>query len=290
MILYTFTPEQICLMAIARSVWDRRGAAKRTRLRLGEETITDCLLLDLANQFPGDIKIAPFNRRQEGKVGADWAWAFQNADRTRTMPMLVQAKLLDDRGAQYPEIARKIGKGDDRQIDQLIQNAESLGWPALYAFYNHIDDTGRIPDRCRSLSLTAGKGRPKCWGVSIADAYRVREALPDMTFDTHRAHSMPLHCLLCSAGTGTRGDFGSPGRVLNALHFLRALGSDSHPSRTTEYPPLPLIPMEEEPELVGIARQLVDTEDTQVRDHLQWSLSERFPSIEGVVILRDRAD
>jgi hypothetical protein len=71
--------------------------------------------------------MVPFNRRQEARVGADWAWAFQSADGKWILPMLVQAKLLDPEDHAYPEINRRIGRFRVRQIDRLISTAEGIG-------------------------------------------------------------------------------------------------------------------------------------------------------------------
>jgi Holliday junction resolvase len=44
---------------------------------MGEETITELLLLELKRRHENEIKIVPFNRRQEARNGADWAWSFE---------------------------------------------------------------------------------------------------------------------------------------------------------------------------------------------------------------------
>jgi hypothetical protein len=90
---YPFTAEQMCLLSLARTSWHRRATAKRTHLQFGEESITETVLMDLADRFPGTVFILPFNKRTEGRYGADWAWAFESADGSQVLPMLVQAKL-----------------------------------------------------------------------------------------------------------------------------------------------------------------------------------------------------
>src|SRR5690606_2439034 len=92
---YHLTPEQMALLSVATRCWSSRGSAKRVGLTFSEETVTETILLQLAESFPGQISIVPFNKRQEGRVGADWAWAFMSADGAHVYPMLVQAKALD---------------------------------------------------------------------------------------------------------------------------------------------------------------------------------------------------
>lgn len=281
---YPFTPEQLCLLHLATSTWERRGAAKRHRLPYGEETITATILLDLADGYPGEVTMVSFNRRQEARIGADWAWAFQSGDGKWTLPMLVQAKLLDSEDHAYPEIERRIGRSSVRQIDRLISTAEGMGWPSLYAFYNHLDDVSRIPANCRSLEMTERYRLASSWGISIADAYSVRAARRDLTFDTHRRHSIPLHCLLCSMGTGDRGPSGSPGWALDALQQLRGRSAPVVDDSTS---PLPDEPMREEPPLIRQARELSNIGDMREKSAVRDMLAQQFPNIAGVVIFRD---
>lgn len=67
--MYVFTAEQHCLLSLCANIWRRRGAAKRHGLGFNEETATEVFLLDLSEQFPGTVKVVPFNRREEGRIG-----------------------------------------------------------------------------------------------------------------------------------------------------------------------------------------------------------------------------
>ena len=133
----------------------------------------------MALTFPGRLEIVQFSKNQESKRGADWAWAFRDVTGTKNLPVLVQAKLLDGRDHGYPEIARFVGKKLPavRQIDRLIATAARYRWPALYAFYNHLDDPSRIPDRCGTVP-NAGLAMPESWGISVALAEHVRRLRP----------------------------------------------------------------------------------------------------------------
>ena len=147
------TPEQSCLLDLARTVWSKRGAAKRAGLPYNEETITENMLLDLKLAYPGPVVIVPFSKAKEAKFGADWAWAFVSADGAWSLTMLVQAKRLDDREQAYKGIKRSVGirMPPVRQIDQLIATAATYGIPPVYAFYNHLGDSSRVPQRCGSI-------------------------------------------------------------------------------------------------------------------------------------------
>lgn len=283
---FPFTPEQIALLTCARTTWDRRRVAKARGLSFGEETITETILMDLALAIPGHLTIAQFSKNQEAKRGADWAWAFRDATGTRNLPMLVQAKLLDRSDHGYPEIGRYVGtkRPPVRQIDRLIATAVRYRWPALYAFYNHLDDPRRIPDYCRTVP-NAGLVMPESWGISVALAQDVRDALDprnDRSFDTHSQHSMPLHCLLCSSGLGARPPGGAPAQVLRALTRLRdlrggAVSTDRYDLRLRRS--LPQI-FER-----AITAARADAEQPEGR-HLD-ALARSYPRIAGVVVLQD---
>ena len=285
---YHLTPEQIALLSIARMSWQKRGAAKRTGLGFGEESVTETILLELAESFPGQVLIVPFNKVQEGSVGADWAWAFMSADGCHVYPMLVQAKVLDLKDQNYPEIKRHIGKTSPRvrQIDRLIRTSAALGWPAVYAFYNHLNDASRIPSECRSLAMSGLPRFAPAWGISVADANLVRSALDDQSFDTHRMHSMPLHCLLCSKGSGARPPGGSAELALRGVGRLRVRGRKDDSGLELGRPGRDEI-LRELPQIFADAIGIFAAEDEEVREVVRRRVAERYSNIAGVVLLRD---
>lgn len=284
---YSFTPEQMCLLNLARTSWWRRASAKVHRLQFGEESITETILLDLADRFPGDVFILPFNKTKEGKYGADWAWAFQSADGAYVLPMLVQAKVLALDDQNYPEIKRPIGRSKPkiRQIDRLITTARDWGWPAIYAFYNHLSDPTRVPERCKSIKMAGFNSIPESWGISIADAYDVRAVLDDQSFDTHSGHSIAFHCLLCSSGFGLRPLEGSPGLALRALRQLRK--EQPRTASDGEYPSLPDVPFRDLPQIFYRAQEIVFMSEGKRRARQRRLLAREYPQLAGVVLLRD---
>lgn len=207
----SLTREQIFLLRLSGNVWEKRGAAKLSNLSFNEETITETILLDLKTSYPGSVQIIAFNKFQEAKTGADWLWSFVNSDGSQSFTMLVQAKRLEDKEQIYPKIKRNIGtrKPPIRQIDQLIKTSQQLGIRPAYIFYNHVSDITRVPRTCRSLPSNDPR-QVLGFGMSVADASKVRSLLPDETFQTHKVHSIPLHCLLCTQGSGSRPSGGTP--------------------------------------------------------------------------------
>ena len=202
----------------------RQGESKRRGLRFGEETATELLLLDLAELFPGNVEVVPFNPGEESRIGTDWAWAFVGPDGQWCQGMLVQAKRLDVEEREYPEpyhqAPAKNSQPSVARLDRLIGNGRRLGLPPVYAFYNHLNAPERVPSgKCASPRLTS-QSVPESWGIAEASAFDVRNNEPDKRHDCHGEHSLPLHCLLRSGGGDRQGAMGSAGAVAAALSKL----------------------------------------------------------------------
>lgn len=272
------TAEQLFLLALSHTVWTKRGAAKASGLPFSEETVTETILLDLATSYPGHVQVVAFNKSQEAKTGADWLWSFVSARASQSMTMLVQAKRLEDAEQTYSGINRNIGKRTPpvRQIDQLLATAQAHGVPALYVFYNHVSQISRVPRRCRSLP-PGDSDQIKGFGISLADAFAVHAVVPDETFDTHRGHSMPLHCLLCSKGSGVRSASGTPEMAAFGIAELRALSPRDAPDPDTLGLRQGLHPLVEF--AIGVASLRGDRADHPEGDEV--------PGIAGVVVLKD---
>ena len=286
--MYVFTAEQHCLLSLSAYIWRRRGVAKRHGLGFNEETATEVFLLDLSEQFPGTVKVVPFNRREEGRIGADWAWAFVGPDGQWCQGMLVQAKRLDDEEREYPELYYQApAKGSQpsvSQLDRLIGNGRRLALPPVYAFYNHLSAPGRVPSRkCGTLRLI-WQSLPESWGIAVASAFDVRNNKPDKRFDCHREHSLPLHCLLCSGGRGRQGAMGSAGAAAAALSRLFE-GPDGDDEAESELTP-PFRPRRGLPEIFRFAEQVHEARIEGAETHAV-DVGSDFPGIAGVVILRD---
>ena len=216
-----FTPQQLCLLHLSANTWSRRGVAKRNRISFNEETATEVLLVDLAVQFPGEVKIVPFTKKKEAQTGADWAWAFAGPDGISRQAMPVQAKRLDDSGQAYRSLYYGGGKSGSTagqsQLDRLITTARRYELPPVYAFYNHLDAPSRVPGSSFGTLNLLQSTVPQSWGVAIAPATEVRKARPDDTFDCHSRHFRPLHRLLYSRGTGQQNAKGSAGAAAATL-------------------------------------------------------------------------
>jgi hypothetical protein len=124
----------------ARWVQERLTQAERLALNLGEETITESLLLDMSTALPGNIIARPYTRIDESRVtGADWEWWLGDGPGRPWFGMRVQAKKLKQLRAGVfgydfgytPTAVPRI-----RQVDRLIEAASRVGLPAVFALYN----------------------------------------------------------------------------------------------------------------------------------------------------------
>ncbi len=276
------TAEQQCLLDRAAYTWNRRREAKLAGMPFGEESVTETILLDLRLTYPGKIWIVPFNKREEGKNGADWEWCFASEDESRFLPMLVQAKVLDDNEHSYNHIGRTIGNTGVRQIDRLLETARNRKVPATYAFYNHLSDESRLPMSCGSL--IQGNSQSEPWGISIANAEGVAAILPDQSFGQISGISKPLHCLFCTSGSGRLPDGGSPEVIYRNM---------SRSSRSIEDREENLWrPRQSPPEYYGTIKELMslDRASESKFDHhreIREKLAASNPGIDGIVVLRD---
>jgi hypothetical protein len=136
---------------------------------------------------------------------------------------------------------------------------------------------------------------PESWGISFADACVVKSKLDattpeDQSFSTHAQHSLPLHCLLCSRGTGTRDEEGSAGLALEALRHMRLRGTrdgDSVANAGDDISALPDEPYSELPDIFAKALRILDQNSPNARTDSITQLSEQYPDIAGVVVLTD---
>lgn len=289
--MYALTSQQIRLLHLSMRVWHRRGAAKAAGLKFNEPTVTEVFLLDLSTMFPGEVSIIPFSPYRESQIGADWAWAFIGPDGRSCQALLVQSKRLDDHDRQYPGLYYRRRSSRSRpsvsQLDTLIASANRYRLPPVCVFYNHLSDPGRVPRySCQTLGLIQSS-IAESWGVAIASAINVRKAKPDKTYDCHRHHSRPLHCLLCSRGTGQQNDKGSAGAAAAALSALFEGTSDDDGLGPDLMPPFE--PTEGLPELFQYAER-IKQERSEGDTTFLSEFRREFPGIAGAVIMRDFED
>ena len=124
---------------IAQSTWERLKHSRDYRVRLGEETLTDILILDLARwNASGRFCLHQPTKHDESKEGADleiWIRVGWNS----AVHLVIQAKKLGSAG-RYDHLNPRASRGNDRQIDRLDHHARDVNAIPLYLFYNDVDN------------------------------------------------------------------------------------------------------------------------------------------------------
>lgn len=273
----------------------RPGHVVQTRIQYGEETVTECLLLDLSRHFPRDntltmqvVSIAhvknPNAQYPEPITGADWEWHFGGTG-GQWFSVRVQAKKARRAGKVwgYNAIASLRSGKKTFQIDDLIRDAGNRYWPA-YAFYD-----SRFRDKVPKLSVCAQCPRlhPYFGGMTYADAHAVNVLRHAKTLDrdTVLAISAPIPCLFDCAGTA---------QVSTTLpHRVRAfavgLAQRSVREGTAGREP-PAVQTEPPPRYVlDIVNRAGETPDAPV---VLEGVSDESPlsRLGGIVLIRERAE
>ena len=152
---------QDALRQLAGSAWAEVEAGDRVGLRLGEEALTDYLLMRLAGAVPDRVSVQKYRRHEEAQHGADYEFGLGN--RGRFARLRIQAKRLDLTSPIVPtyrykelwKIRKKSARPPTYQFDALMAAARGAPLQAfpVYAFYNAWD-VGRI-GAAASLCKTA---------------------------------------------------------------------------------------------------------------------------------------
>ncbi|WP_339706461.1 DUF6615 family protein [uncultured Sphingosinicella sp.] len=263
----------------AHWIWDRRATAKRTGFPFGEETVTETILMDLGSILSHSVHIVPFNKVEEGKVGADWEWCLYDHANNRYLRFLVQAKLLDDQDQLYAHVDRYIGNSGVRQIDRLADTSKRRGVPAIYVFYNHVTDSSRVPtDTCKCHACL------HCWGASVAPLPAVLALLPDKSFDTLSGVSFPWLCLLC-AGQGGRRSEDTIDNAIAGLQRLDQLSRERLGDLYLDIPRPPEQPDREPPDYLAFLSDASTRKFDESSDATREKLRAAHPGLDGVVLV-----
>lgn len=171
-------------------VWNQQGHAFDHGLALQEETLTEMLLLRIAqDQTRHGLTVTMFSKAEEAKNGADWEWVVRTS--TCSLWLRVQAKRLYHRSRKvdYGGLDPKSG-----QTAKLIRQAG--GRAPVYVFFNH--DHGLNSDLLASGGHSPYRGR-SFWGCSVAGAKEVQAAKSNKLSDLKKC-MRPWHRLITPSG------------------------------------------------------------------------------------------
>ena len=191
---------------IAESTWNRlRGAqrlreAQRLYVRLGEETLTDLLVLDFLVSAPNNIKFFQTTKPQEAVQGTDLVVCVRRSANKADI-YAVQAKRLGVAG-RYDSLNHR--SGNRHQINILEDYAgESKAIP-LYLLFNHVDDE----DLKAEYWHCCQQADKRQFGCTLVPSWRIRDAISKRgyrTFDyihSDRA-ALPWRCAFACPNNST---------------------------------------------------------------------------------------
>ena len=155
----------------AETTWNLLRQSRRHQVRLGEETITDLLVLDFAAHAPSQyVRLFHSTKLQEADQGTDLELRVR-AGGTHAHVFAIQAKKLG-RKDRYDSLNSRVGTTSDYQIDRLEEYARHAPAIPLYLLYNCADDKKIMSfgNCCQAVSREQ-------LGCTLVHSCRIREAI-----------------------------------------------------------------------------------------------------------------
>ncbi len=121
------------LERLAAEMWGTMETAHSLGTRLGEETLTELLMLRAAQL--GTVRVHPVSRTQEGATGVDWLWLASGQ-----RGFAVQAKRLDCKELVYRYLQHRVRGSGERQIDLLSGFASRTNMEPVYCLFNWLPE------------------------------------------------------------------------------------------------------------------------------------------------------
>jgi len=161
---------------IARRTWFLLKLSRRPGVRLGEETLTDFLVINLLLSPNNAVRVLPVMKPEEANNGADLIVCVHRGDGW-AHEYVVQAKKLypNSRFGQYNGLNKKSGKSKRPQIDILEEYAEKSNAVPLYLLYNYVNDPLK---RCHPCWHCCRKDADeKQFGCTLTPSWHIRDVI-----------------------------------------------------------------------------------------------------------------
>lgn len=123
---------------LGRKIWDDINNANKYNLQLGEETISDNILLQIARQNYFNIRILQTTKPKEAIQGTDWEW-YVGSYKYGWIRFAFQAKRLNLMDGRYQNLNHNVGipPNQELQLTLLKTFATANNAVPLYTFYNY---------------------------------------------------------------------------------------------------------------------------------------------------------
>ncbi|WP_327857657.1 DUF6615 family protein [Acinetobacter guillouiae] len=174
-------------------VWNNLRDARKLKIQLGEESITDFLILNLMKLAASNLKIKTFTRKKEAVNGADWEWWFRGFS-GKWLGMRIQAKVLSLSNERYNSLHYLNKNG--HQVDLLIKDAQLYNMIPVYCMYSNWDPQKyNKPQSCKSHPSYV-----RHFGVSLLSVNNVKKFKKNNINQLSKiiVDLIPLHCIVCS--------------------------------------------------------------------------------------------
>jgi hypothetical protein len=201
--------------------WNKLREARNLEFQLGEESITDFLILNIKKNGGTKLLVESFTRHKESTNGADWEWWFTGPS-GKWLGMRIQAKVLKLATQKYEHLHHRNKNGV--QVDLLVTDAHKNKMIPAYCMYTNWDPTKYdTPNRCRTHKATV-----RHYGTALLSADKVKKLRLDnketrlsMIIGSLR----PMHCIFCCNGSGSQD---LPNRALAYAHGAGLLDQLEH--------------------------------------------------------------
>ncbi len=229
------------------AAWTSNKLSKADRLKMAfnEETITESLLLKLAERHAWrDLSIRAYTKQEEGigtsktggkgkATGADWSFWFGNTKRLG-VEVRIQAKRMFTKSGKYESL-----DGTGPQIQTLFKNAGAS--IPLYVFYNPpVSDRKQWISHIERHWFACALGWP-LWG-NLSDwgcSYSPVTAIPkiDQPKPSDINWMMPWHCLACGCCLKHGNSASLPERIASVLEgAYKQAGNPQDDERFKNFP------------------------------------------------------
>lgn len=181
--------------------WNRLREARTLDYQLGEESITDFLVLNLKKNGKKKFFIKSFTRHAESLNGADWEW-WLTGNSGLWLGMRIQAKIINLKSMRYEHLYHKNSQG--YQVDLLINDAAHNGVIPLYCLYTNWDvRMHRAKPLCPNCKQSI-----RHYGTSVLSASKVKSFIPHKVNHINSLYLdiIPMHCILCPKPKNATGD------------------------------------------------------------------------------------
>lgn len=194
-------------------VWRKLREARTNDFQVGEESLTDFVILNIKMWGAGKIVVDTFTRNAESLNGADWEWWFTGPS-GQWLGMRVQAKVLKLASEEYEHLHYKNKNG--YQADLLISDAKKYNLIPLYCMYNNWE-----PNKYKAnWKCKTHKASVLHYGMSILRPEIVQKLRAGNRRSLASAieYLRPMHCMFCCKG------YGGDDLPMRALSWMVAAG------------------------------------------------------------------